>query len=176
MRLQTMNRWAKACVLAAVVELPLLVLFAKSSITSIISWYHFPAAYLAYVVLALIDPGPGRSAHFIELSGVFAFQVLLTTPLFFAILIFSEENESEGSCSLGRCAINRDRRRISMNNDRESRKGTTKTQNTDTQTRDATIGRTSNTERPALSPRRRFLRQFGVLASATLGASEFAPR
>ena len=82
-----------ALVLASVVEFPLLMLLMsktphdwRNSIPlTVLGWYHLPAGYMAGVVLAWIDPGPGSGAHVIQWCGIFIFQLLLTTPIIFMI-------------------------------------------------------------------------------------------
>jgi hypothetical protein len=90
--------WVKALVVASIVEAPLLIILAtrppanwnKSVLVSILGWYHLPAGYLAYVVLAFLDPGPGLKAHLLQWSGMFAFQVLMTTPVIFVVFRWTE--------------------------------------------------------------------------------------
>jgi hypothetical protein len=90
--------WSKAFAIAAVLEAPQVMFLARSigdlgksnGALNIIGWYHVLAIWFSQWVLLVWNPGPRRgptpASNAVAWFSVFAFQVLITTPIFFLLL------------------------------------------------------------------------------------------
>jgi hypothetical protein len=90
-----MRTWGKAFVIASLVEVPLVVFLTtvpndvlkSNPVVVAINWYHLPAAYLTFIALTMLNPGPGLKANVFQWCSTFALQVIMfTAPLVFLLL------------------------------------------------------------------------------------------
>lgn len=93
-----MKVWVGALVMASVVELPLVILLSTtgpaklngSVIGRAIGWYHLMSLWFGYAVITLWNPGPRVAptgvSNAVYWFSIFAFQVVVTTPVAFLVL------------------------------------------------------------------------------------------
>jgi hypothetical protein len=94
-----MKTWIKAFVIAAVLEVPQVVFLERSvadlwksnHLLNAVGWYHLLAIWFGLTALVISDPGtprprPWPTGASVVWFSVFAFQVLLTTPIIYGLL------------------------------------------------------------------------------------------
>lgn len=90
-----MKRWAKALLIAGLVEIPLLIAFLaiapgnleRSVLARILAWYHVVPAYGMALFFLWWNPGPQTVAtRTVFIAGVFAIQSIMTSPVVLLVM------------------------------------------------------------------------------------------